>query len=255
MSRPKSLYLVAEIGVTLAILIALWFYTEANANYLIPRMSAVFWKFQEHFLFSGLVTDVWPSLRRLVAGYGVAAVAGIVAGVAIGMYPALRMLADPVLALLRALPPVTLIPPAMLILGIDDGMKIFVIAFVCIWPILINASDGVREIDDTLLATARAYGLTWRERIFRVVLPSASPRIFVGLRTSLGFALLLLVASEFLAGTDGLGFYIAESQITYRIADMWSGILMLSIVGYCVNSVFTIVERRLIGWSRRGVAE
>lgn len=249
MNVRKSIYVLVEIGVTAAFVAGLWLYTELNASYLVPRLSSVIQKFQERFFFAGMITDVWPSMRHLLAGYSSAVTIGVAVGIATGLLPVLRKMIDPVLALLRSLPPVTLIPPAMLVLGINDAMKIFVIAFVCIWPVLINTSDGVREIDDTLVATARAYGLNWRERLFRVVLPAASPRIFVGMRTSLGFALLLLVASEFLAGTDGIGFYIAESQITYRVADMWAGILMLSIIGYGVNALFTILENRVIGWS------
>jgi sulfonate transport system permease protein len=97
---------------------------------------------------------------------------------------------------------------------------------------------------------ATAYKLRARDRIFRVVLPSASPQIFAGLRVSLAVALAVLVFSEMLAGTEGLGFFILYSQETYQIPAMWSGIIMLGLLGYAVNIIFVLMERRIMGWHR-----
>lgn len=135
-----------------------------------------------------LRTDALPSILRLLAGYATAAVVGIALGTLIGSYRRVRAVCEPVLEFLRAVPPPVLIPVIMLFAGIGDTMKIVVIASGCVWPILLNTVEGVRGVDSVMLETARSYGITGLARLRGLVLRSASPQIFAGLRQALSSA-------------------------------------------------------------------
>jgi ABC-type nitrate/sulfonate/bicarbonate transport system permease component len=89
-----------------------------------------------------------------------------------------------------------------------------------------------------------------RERLLRIVLPAASPQIFAGMRTSLSLALILMVISEMVASTNGIGFFVLQSQRSFAIPEMWAGILLLGLLGYALNLIFLLVERRVLAWHR-----
>jgi ABC-type nitrate/sulfonate/bicarbonate transport system permease component len=135
-------------------------------------------------------------------------------------------------------------------MGVGDAMKVFIIAFVCVWPVLLNTMDGIGGIDHTLLDTARVYQISARDRILRVMLPAAAPQIFAGLRTSLSLSLILMVISEMVASTNGIGYFVLQSQRTFAIPEMWAGIVLLGILGYVLNFIFLLVERRVLRWHR-----
>jgi ABC-type nitrate/sulfonate/bicarbonate transport system permease component len=175
-------------------------------------------------------------------------VIGIAAGTVIGLVPWLRDLLEPLLEFFRAIPPPVLIPIVMLLLGITDTMKLVVIASGAIWPILLNTIEGVRATDSVMTETARAFGITRAERLWFLVLPAASPRIMTGVRQALSVALILMVISEMFASSSGLGYRIAYFQRNYLIAQMWSGVLLLGLIGVFLATIFTFVERRVLRW-------
>jgi ABC-type nitrate/sulfonate/bicarbonate transport system permease component len=162
----------------------------------------------------------------------------------------LRRAVDPVVQFLRAIPPPALLPFGILVLGVGASMKIFIIAFVCVWPVLLNAIDGVAGVEPVLRDTSRVYGIGRRDTLLRIMLPAAAPQIFAGMRTSLSLAIILMVISEMVASTNGIGYFVLQSQRSFAIEEMWSGILLLGILGYVLNAVFVLVERRVLRWHR-----
>jgi ABC-type nitrate/sulfonate/bicarbonate transport system permease component len=114
----------------------------------------------------------------------------------------------------------------------------------------LNTIDGVRGVEPLQLEMAKAFKLRRRDEIRLIILPAASPQIFVGLRISLAVALAVMAFAEMFAGTDGLGFFIIFAQATYRIAEMYSGVFVLGLLGYGVNLLFLLVERRILAWHR-----
>lgn len=148
------------------------------------------------------------------------------------------------------MPSPALIPIFILLFGVGSGMKVVVIATVCLWPILLNTMDGVGAVDRTLLATSRAYGVDGLERLRFVILPAASPQIFAGMRTSLSLALILMVVSEMVASTNGIGYFVLQSQRTFAIPEMWAGIILIGVLGYALNAAFVAVETRVLRWHR-----
>ena len=197
---------------------------------------------------SGL--DLLPSVERFVEGIALAVAFGVTIGLVLGLWPLGRRATAPTIDFLRSIPAPALISVMIVLLGFGDGMKVSAIAFAAFFPTLLNTIDGVRGVDPHQLEMARAYKIGRRDRILRIVLPAASPQIFAGLRVTLGVALAVMVFSEMVAGTSGLGFYIVFAQETYRIPDMWSGIIVLGLIGYAVNLVFLMTERRALRWHR-----
>jgi ABC-type nitrate/sulfonate/bicarbonate transport system permease component len=246
----RALLVGVEIAVPVAVFAVLWFWSAGSTVYYFPALSKVLQTFNDTWLFERFGSDVVPSLVRLSAGYFLAVAVGVGAGVALGMSPVLRRIAHPVVEFLRAIPAPALLPFALLVLGVGNDSKIFIIAFVCVWPILLNAVDGVSGVDPTLTDTGRVYRISAADRLWRVVLPAAAPQIFAGMRTSLSLALILMVISEMVASSNGIGYFVLQSQRSFAIPEMWSGIILLGILGYLFNAIFLLVERRVLAWHR-----
>lgn len=234
-----------------AALLIVWAITSAGSeSFYFPPLTDIFEAFADNWLFERIGNDVVPSLVRMGIGYVLAVVVAVGIGIPLSLSVRARAAAAPIVEFLRAIPPPALLPFAILVLGTGAGMKIFLIAFVCVWPILLNTIDGVLSVDPTLEETTLVYGVSSRDRVSRVLLPAAAPQIVAGMRTSLSLALILMVISEMVASSNGIGYFVLESQRSFRIADMWSGIFLLGIIGYVLNVVFIIVEKRLLRWHR-----
>jgi ABC-type nitrate/sulfonate/bicarbonate transport system permease component len=245
-------WLAVSLEVTVPLLaLVLWGLLSANSGtYYVPPLTEILETFADTWLFEQVGSDVVPSLLRLGAGFLIAVALGIGTGLLMGMSRRARIAAAPIVEFLRAIPPPALLPFAILVIGVGNSMKVFIIAFVCLWPILLNTVDGVRGIDPTLDDTTRVYGISRRDRIWRVMLPAATPQIFAGMRTSLSLALIMMVISEMVASTNGIGYFVLQSQRTFAIPEMWAGILLLGILGYVLNGGFMLIERRVLKWHR-----
>lgn len=231
------------------VLFILWWVTSADSTqFYFPPLSGIVGSLVDEWFGPRLGVDVLPSLLRLAAGYLIAAVVAITLGALIGNYKRLRDLLEPVLEFFRAIPPPVTVPILMLIFGIENTMKIVVIAFGCMWPILLNTAEGVRAVDSVLSDTARTYRISGAARLRHLVLPAASPQIFAGLRQGLSVAIILMVISELFAASDGLGFAIVQAQRSFAIPEMWAGMLMLGLLGFLLSLLFRLVENRWLAW-------
>ncbi|AYF98218.1 ABC transporter permease [Protaetiibacter intestinalis] len=238
-----------------AILFAAWWFGSANStNFLNPPLSRILEQYAK-FWFSGdswsdwpIITETVPGLTRLFLGYASALVVGIVLGVAIGSSRALRAYVEPVLELFRAIPPPILVPIFTLFLGIGDEMRIAVIAMGALWPILLNTVEGVRGLDPVLRDTAKAYRIGGVRRITQLVLPGASPQIVTGARQALSIAIILMVISEMFTAVDGLGFTIVSFQRSFAIPAMWSGVILLGLLGVLLSLLFKVITDRVLAW-------
>ncbi|MFD4602705.1 ABC transporter permease [Streptomyces sp. NPDC058464] len=232
-----------------AVLVALWWLaSDGSTNVYWPPLRTILQTFPDVWTGQRLHDDLLRSVLRLLAGYASAAVLGVALGTVIGSYRRVRAVCEPVLEFLRAVPPPVLVPVIMLFAGIGDGMKILVIVSGCVWPILLNTVEGVRAVDPVMAETARSYGITGAARLRTLVLRSASPQIFAGLRQALSIGIILMVISEMSAASNGLGFTIVQFQRSFAIPDMWTGILLLGLLGFALSVVFQVVERRVLGW-------
>jgi ABC-type nitrate/sulfonate/bicarbonate transport system permease component len=241
-----------RVGLTIGlpiILLAAWWVLSANStDFFFPPLSKILVALKQEWFGARLMDDVVPSILRLLAGYAVAVVVAVALGVLIGTSRTVRGILEPVLEFFRAIPPPVLVPIFILLLGIGDGMKIIVIAFGCMWPILLNTVEGVRAVDSVLSDTSRVYGITGAARLRRLVLPSASPQIYAGLRQGLSVAIILMVISELFAASNGLGFAVVQAQRSFAIPETWAGMLMLGLLGFLLAMLFRIVENRQLAW-------
>ena len=217
-----------------------------------PTFEAVVGRFWERWLANGeaWMTSVAPSIGRLLGGWAIAAMTGIVAGTLIGLSTGARQLAGPALAFLRGLPPPVLLPLFIVLLGIGDGMKVAAIAFGAVWPVLLNTADGVAAVEPGHRDTARAFRLRTRDTVRLVILPAAGPRIFAGLRISLSIAVILMVISEMVATVNGIGFELLQAQRGFRSLDVWATVLLLGLVGGALNATLALAEGRALRWQR-----
>ena len=202
------------------------------------------------FLGEGVFQDIIPSLGRLLAGWSLAVMVGIALGTVIGRSRRISELLDPSLQFLRAIPGPALVPVFILLLGTESTMRIVLIAFGCVWPVLLNTIEGTRTVDPLQLDTASAFKLPGRARLWHIILPAAMPKIFAGIRVSLALAVILMVVSELVASTNGIGYRIQNAQIMFLLTDMWCGIVLLAVIGYSLNALFLKVEDSVLTWHR-----
>jgi len=210
----------------------------------------------------GLVTDTpfWIEVGRTMRGWAVGLLVAVVLAVPLGMLLGASRRAFEmsrlIIEFLRPVPSVALIPLAVLVFGVGQDMKVFLVAFACFWPILFQSIYGVQDVDPVATDTARSYGLPLLARFTRITLPSAAPYIATGLRISSAIALILALTAELVVGAPGLGRAIVVSQISGSITQMYALILATGLLGWGLNTVFMAVERRLLRWhpSHREVA-
>lgn len=236
------------LGLPLVLFLLWWFVSAGSSSFYFPPLSEILRSLVDEWFGRRLRDDVLPSLLRLASGYGIALVVAVTLGVLIGTYRTLRGLLEPVLEFFRAIPPPVLVPILILVFGIDDTMKVIVIAVGCLWPILLNTVEGVRAVDEVLSDTARTYRISGAARLRHLVLPAASPQIFAGARQGLSVAIILMVISELFAASNGLGFAIVQAQRTFAIPQMWGGILLLGLLGVLLSLLFRLVESRRLAW-------
>jgi ABC-type nitrate/sulfonate/bicarbonate transport system permease component len=248
--RRRVLEAALEITVPLLVLVVWGLLSAGSESFYFPPLTSILSTFADIWLFERIGSDVVPSLVRMGLGYSAAVLIAVVVGVSLGLMRRGRLVAGPIVEFLRSIPPPALLPFAILVFGTGTDMKVFIIAFVCLWPILLNTIDGVTGVDPTLQETTRVYGVTTIDRIRLVVMPAAAPQIFAGMRTSLSLALILMVISEMVASTNGIGYFVLQAQRRFNMPEMWSGIFVLGILGYALNAGFVLVERRVLRWHR-----
>ncbi|GAA3108892.1 ABC transporter permease [Pseudonocardia yunnanensis] len=196
-----------------------------------------------------LFVPLGQTLQGWVLGIVVAVVVAVPLGVLIGSLELAHRLTRFMLEFLRPIPPVALIPAAVLIFGSDLDMKVFLIAFGTFWPVLLQTVYGVHDVDPTARDTARSYGLAPRAVLLRVTLPSALPYIATGLRIASAIGLILAVTSEIVVGVPGIGGRITDAQSAGGAeALMYAWILAAGLLGWVLNGVLQTAERRLLHW-------
>ena len=192
--------------------------------------------------------NIVPSIVRLLYGFVLAAVVSVALGLAIGRSQLIREFVEPTIHFLRAIPPPALLPVFLIIFGIGDLQKVMVIAFGVAPPILLNTIDGARSVEPLHLDSAAALQIGRRGRITKVIFPAAAPKVFAGLRVSMSLAVILMVISELVAATDGIGFRIMRNSRNFAYVDMWAGLVVLAILGIVLNAGLTVLESRVLKW-------
>jgi len=188
------------------------------------------------------------SLGRSVAGFGIAVVAGVSLGLLIAWYGRLNSVLNPLLELFRNTAALALLPVFTLLLGIGEESKVTIVAYAAFFPVLLNTIAGVKTVDPLLIRAAKSLGLNSFRLFQKVILPSAVPTIFTGIRMAGTASILVLIAAEMVGAKAGLGYLIVNAQSSFLIPDMYAGILTVSLLGLGVNFLLVALERHFSRW-------
>ncbi len=195
-----------------------------------------------------IAANALASLARVVIGIGLAFLVAVPLGLLIGRYPALDRLTDWSIQTFRSVPPIALIPLAMLFFGIGDTPAIVLIFLAGLWPLLLNTIFGVRGIERTLLKVATAAGASELLILRDIVWPAALPAIFTGLRLAVGGGWLTVVTAEMIAVRSGLGYMILNAEMTFRPELIFAGIIVIGAIGLVGDQAVRLLRRRACAW-------
>jgi ABC-type nitrate/sulfonate/bicarbonate transport system permease component len=207
------------------------------------------------FLSDLAVANALPSMGRVLGGWAIAVLVGVVVGCALGRSAAAMEFAGPPLAFARAIPPPALVPVFLVLFELGTPMQLATIIFGVVWPVLLNSADGARSVHPVQEQTARVFRIPRHRWVLGVVLPAALPKIFAGMRVSLSLALILMVISELVGATNGIGLQLALAQRNFDFTAMWAAVLLLGLLGHLLNSALLAVERRVLAWQPSGARE
>ncbi|WFR84669.1 ABC transporter permease [Arthrobacter sp. Y-9] len=196
-------------------------------------------QWQEHVL---------ASLGRSVSGFAIAVGLGVPLGLLIAWYRGLDRFLNPLLEVFRNTAALALLPVFTLLLGIGEVSKISIVAYAAFFPVLLNTILGARSVDPLLIRAARTLGLGSGRLFLKVILPSAVPTIFTGVRMAGTASVLVLIAAEMVGAKAGLGYLITNAQSSFLIPDMYAGILTVAVLGFTVNYLLVALERHFSRW-------
>lgn len=195
-----------------------------------------------------LLEQTLETVKRMLLGWLLASLVGIMLGALIGVSRRARAYIAPTLELLRPLPASAMIPIAIAFLGFSDQMVLVVIAFGALWPMLLATIHGFAAMEPRLYEVSAVLGLTRLQIIWKLALPSAMPMILASLRLGLTISLILAVVGEMLASREGLGQRILLASRSFRSADLFAGIVILGAIGLVGSRLLSVAERRFLRW-------
>ncbi|WLR95269.1 ABC transporter permease [Shinella zoogloeoides] len=245
---------IARYGLVIAFL-ALWQISSTQGwvnPSVFPPLDVIASALWDSLSSGALVDDIAISLQRSGIAFAAAVAIGIPLGLVMGQARIVEQALDPLLQFFRQTSALALYPVFILLLGLGETSKVFVIFWATLFPILLSTIGGVKEVDRKLIEMARTYGASRLTIFRRVVLPASVPAIFVGLRLSATTALLLLIAAEMIGANKGIGFQVMNAQYNFQIPLMFAAILLLALLGLAANAVLVLLQRKLCRWSQPG---
>jgi sulfonate transport system permease protein len=218
------------------------------SNHVLPTLSAVVLAGYRLARTGELFEHMWVSFARAVVGFGIGGAIGFVLGLLNGTSPRAARLLDSTVQMVRNIPHLALIPLVILWFGIDEGAKIFLVAFGVFFPIYVNTYHGVRTVDVGLIEMGRVYGLS-RSALFRqVIFPGALPSILVGVRYALGFTWLTLIVAETISASSGIGYMTMNAREFLQTDVVVLGILIYALLGKLADIATVALERYFLAW-------
>lgn len=195
-----------------------------------------------------LVQDILISTWRLLVGLVIGASFGILLGLAMGRILFLEETVAPFFHILRAFPPVAIIPLIIVWLGIGDVAKIFSIAFAVFFPLWISTLIGVKSIPKEYLRVAALFSKHRMKTMTKVIIPASMPFLVNGMRIAIAMGFIMVFVSELAGASSGLGYFISAAQIIYRVDQMVAGLIVLGLLSYVTDYAFVYFSRRAFPW-------
>jgi NitT/TauT family transport system permease protein len=237
-------------GVSIVGGIAIWWILALN-GFQFPTPPEVVAKAAQLWQAGILQEDILASLARVLTGFLLGSAAAIPVGFLMGWYTVARGLFEPWIQFFRTIPPLALLPLVLVLLGIGEVPKVFVIFLAAFLACVISTYQGVVNVDRTMINAARVLGAKDGTIFLKVVVPASTPFILVGMRVGLGSAWATLVAAELLAAQAGLGYRMQQAQLYYDLATIFVGIVIIGILGLVMDRLLLFAETKLTGWQER----
>jgi ABC-type nitrate/sulfonate/bicarbonate transport system permease component len=240
--------------VALAVAWELFARSGAVTPFMLPRLSAVLERIWSDLVAGDLLMNTGVTVYRAMVGFAIAAVAGIVLGMAISRGRLAHWFFDPIISVGFPMPKIAFLPVVILWLGVYDVSKISMVVLDAIFPVVTATVIGIRGVERELIWSARNMGASERELLWQIAFPAALPQIITGLQVALPIALIVAVVTEMLMGGYGLG---GAMMTASRFADsrgVFAGIVEIAVVGYVMVKAMTIVRRRLLLWHQEALA-
>lgn len=236
---------------TMSVLVAIWYlaHLRVGNDVLLPSPLSV----AESLYRLGIEGELWKhsviSVRRLLIGFGLAAVLGIPLGILMGFSKLAKDLVDPMIELLRPISGIAWIPIALFIFGIGNILPIFIILYGAFFPIVLNTIAGVRTVDPILVRAAQTMGMSRWTTVRHIVFPSALPNILIGVRLGAGAGWMSLVAAELIGAPSGLGFSVEWYRELLMTSKVLAFIIVIGVLGYGTDRILRLIQRRMTPWA------
>jgi NitT/TauT family transport system permease protein len=255
-SRIKAVvYAVVPYLVIAAVLAAWELVVRLNgiAPIFLPAPSAILKYLVAMTIDGSMPYHLSVTFLRIIAGFGVAAVTGILVGIAMGMSPLTARIFDPWIGALYPLPKISLIPLLIIWLGTGESYKIVISAVTAFFPVAISTYAAIRQVDTGLMKAAKDLGANARQIQFNVVIPAALPGIFSGLQLGMGVTIIMIVAAEMIGGTSdsGMGYLLIHAGQVLETEKVFAGLIVLAIFGAAVTSAQKRIDRIIAPWAHR----
>lgn len=217
---------------------------------VLPAASQVLAEIPALLAGSGFRADVLATMQAWAIGLGIAVLVAVPIGLLLGSFRLAYAASQAAIEFLRPIPSVALVPLGVLVLGLSLEMKVSLVVYASIWPIIFNTIYGVRDIEKITKETAQTFRIPWNEMLIRVLLPAAAPFAFTGIRISASIALIVAISAELLAGTPtGIGSFIMRvSASGGSMAVVLAATIVAGVLGVLVNLILRLIERRVFRW-------
>lgn len=255
MKKADKLYVVKKFiwaAILPVILLLLWqrgVETGAINPSILPKPTRIWETLCNYFVTGKLAKNLLVSFRRVVIGFGIGMAAGLVMGLIMGLYPVFESFTRGLVGILRPIPLIAWIPVLILWLGIGEESKIICIAIGTFWPVLLNTIRGIQSVDKKLMEVARILEKKRHTVLLKVVIPSALPSVFTGIRLGIGNAWSCVVAAEMFGATAGIGYTITYGKEMAQPDLMLLGVFVIGMFGLLLDIILLHVEKHMLAWS------
>jgi NitT/TauT family transport system permease protein len=250
-ARRRLIELVLTISAPLLIL-AIWealSQTKTIDPIFWPAPSTLWPTFTKLVQTGDLAEDVKVSTARILAGFLIGAIPGIILGLAMGLFWPVRVFVMPIATTVYAIPKIAVLPLVIIAFGTGETSKLAIIALSIFFLVVLNTMSGVMSIDPLFRDVAKNFGANRFELFYTVALPGALPAIFTGLRLAMGFALIVIIGTEFVSAQDrGIGHLVWQSWQTLAIKKMYVGLIVIGLMGWALTLLLDLLERVMLPW-------
>ncbi len=230
------------------IILILWHVGSLQYDeYFLPSPLETWSSLKELILSGTLWEDIVASVSRSARGWGLGIVTAVPLGLLIGHFKPIKWLVEPILTFFRFVPAIALTTLFLMWFGVGDESKVALILYATFFPMLVNTIAGVASADQALIEAASSMGAKRVRVFFTVIVPSAVPNIFTGIRLGLSGAILCVIAAEMLVGNNGLGYLINSSKLYYKTSWAFAGIVTLAVIGFAADRILYFLGRKLLG--------